>query len=184
MNTTTRATLTFVAGFCDTATFVHMKGVFSAHVTGNFVLFAVSLAKGFTPQDYLKIMTFPFFIGGIFLATLLYARVCERYNKKFGVVALLCWQSLLFTLCSVALLWGHFRTWDDRSVYALEVCVTLCLVIALASQNTIHRFVKVPLSTVMTGTVMNTTAGLTEKYLLKKVIGECKIFCVNVLRMI
>lgn len=35
--------LAFVAGFLDASTFVSEFGVFSAHVTGNFILFAISL---------------------------------------------------------------------------------------------------------------------------------------------
>jgi uncharacterized membrane protein YoaK (UPF0700 family) len=35
--------LSLIAGFADTATFIHLSGLFSSHVTGNFVLLAASL---------------------------------------------------------------------------------------------------------------------------------------------
>lgn len=38
--------LAFLAGFVDTAAFIHMSGLFVAHVTGNFVLLGAALATG------------------------------------------------------------------------------------------------------------------------------------------
>jgi uncharacterized membrane protein YoaK (UPF0700 family) len=48
----------------------------------------------------------------------------------------------------------------------VDVVVILGLVIAMATQNVIHHFIPGPMTTIMTGTVMNTTASLTEKYIL------------------
>ena len=44
--------------------------------------------------------------------------------------------------------------------------ITLLLVTAMAMQNSIHRFIEGPMTTVMTGTVMNTTARLMNRYVL------------------
>ncbi len=74
MRPATRLGLTLLAGYCDTVTFVQMHGVFSAHVTGNFVLFAAALGRGLEPQDYLKLWTFPVFIVAVSIATLAYVR--------------------------------------------------------------------------------------------------------------
>ncbi|MET1057588.1 MAG: DUF1275 family protein, partial [Pedobacter sp.] len=38
--------LTIIAGYCDTVTFVAADKIFSAHVTGNFIVFAYQLVKG------------------------------------------------------------------------------------------------------------------------------------------
>ena len=38
--------LSFVAGYVDTAGFLSLQGLFTAHVTGNFVTFGASLALG------------------------------------------------------------------------------------------------------------------------------------------
>ena len=35
--------LAFVAGYIDTATFLRVSELFSAHITGNFVVFAIAL---------------------------------------------------------------------------------------------------------------------------------------------
>jgi len=37
--------LALVAGYSDTATFMGANGTFSAHVTGNFIVFAAQAAK-------------------------------------------------------------------------------------------------------------------------------------------
>ena len=38
--------LTMIAGYCDTVTFVAADSIFSAHVTGNFIVFAYQIVKG------------------------------------------------------------------------------------------------------------------------------------------
>lgn len=162
MNPFVRQCLTFVAGFCDTVTFIHMGGVFCAHVTGNFVLFAASIARGIRSEDYLKIATFPVFVLGVVAATLL----VHRWKRTKGA-----WmRTLLAAVTSLTLVAG-FGSFS--SSYPVDVAVTLILVFALGMQNTIHHFVPGPMTTVMTGTVMNTTAGLTEKVFVKK-YGECE----------
>ncbi len=69
--------LAFVAGFVDTATFVGADGIFSAHVTGNFVLFAAALIRGLSGRDYLKLVSFPVFVVAVIITTYLY-----RYSRK------------------------------------------------------------------------------------------------------
>lgn len=59
--------IAFVAGFVDTATFLAARGLFSAHVTGNFVLFAVAAARGTQEIDYLKLFLFVPFLGAVAL---------------------------------------------------------------------------------------------------------------------
>jgi len=51
--------LAWVAGFCDTTTFVAGDSVFSAHVTGNFIVFAAQVASENNPiSSWLKLLTF------------------------------------------------------------------------------------------------------------------------------
>ncbi|WP_163024490.1 DUF1275 family protein, partial [Pseudomonas viridiflava] len=38
--------LTIIAGYCDSITFVAADKIFSAHVTGNFIVFAYQMIKG------------------------------------------------------------------------------------------------------------------------------------------
>jgi len=70
----------FLAGYVDTLGFTALFGLFTAHVTGNFVLIAVALADPGQTPTLLKLLAFPAFILGVAAARLLVAR-CERRGK-------------------------------------------------------------------------------------------------------
>jgi len=67
----------FLGGYVDTLGFIGLFGLFTAHVTGNFVLLGASLADPANIPSLLKILAFPAFIIGIAAARLLVAS-CER----------------------------------------------------------------------------------------------------------
>jgi uncharacterized membrane protein YoaK (UPF0700 family) len=166
MNPFTRLTLIFVAGFCDTASFIHMHGVFTAHITGNIVLFAASLARGLQETDYLKIIAFPVFMIGVVFATSIYGKVVkDETNHK----RLLLLMTSILILSALITNYFRFKT-GSSDLGGVDVAVIVALVMAMAIQNTIHHFIPGPMTTVMTGTVMNATAMFTEKYLLRRTI--------------
>jgi uncharacterized membrane protein YoaK (UPF0700 family) len=70
----------FLAGYVDTLGFIALFGLFTAHVTGNFVLIAVSLADPAQTPSLLKLLAFPAFILGVAAARLLVAH-CERSGR-------------------------------------------------------------------------------------------------------
>jgi uncharacterized membrane protein YoaK (UPF0700 family) len=74
------ASMGFLAGYVDTLGFVALFGLFTAHVTGNFVLIAASLADPAQTPSLLKLLAFPAFILGIAAARLLVVG-CERRGK-------------------------------------------------------------------------------------------------------
>ena len=155
-----RSLLALVAGFCDTATFIHMGGVFSAHVTGNFVLFAAALAQGVQGDDYLKIVTFPVFILGVTVAMLIAGRNASPLRK---VKRILLMMSLLLIIAATLALTGMHEL-PGLQLDNNDVLITMLVVFAMAMQNSIHRFIKGPMTTVMTGTVMNTTARFVSRH--------------------
>src|SRR6267154_879405 len=55
------ALLSFVAGFVDTAGFLGLQGLFTAHVTGNFVTLAATLVSG-THGVVGKLLALPEFV--------------------------------------------------------------------------------------------------------------------------
>jgi len=71
------ASMGFLAGYVDTFGFIALFGLFTAHVTGNFVLIAVSLADPTQTPSLLKLLAFPALILGVAACRLLVAR-CER----------------------------------------------------------------------------------------------------------
>lgn len=162
MGSLSRSLLALVAGFCDTATFIHMGGVFSAHVTGNFVLFAAALAKGVQGDDYLKIVTFPVFIFGVAVAMLIAGRKTSPRRK---VKRILLMMTLLLLVATTLAFTGSHEL-PGVQLDKDDVLITMLLVTAMAMQNSVHHFIEGPMTTVMTGTVMNTTARFINRHVL------------------
>lgn len=71
----------FLAGYVDTLGFIALFGLFTAHVTGNFVLIAVSMADPAQTPSLLKLLAFPAFILGVAAARLMVA-ACERRGSS------------------------------------------------------------------------------------------------------
>ncbi|MEW9583379.1 YoaK family protein [Paraburkholderia sp. DGU8] len=69
--------LALIAGYVDTLGFVALFGLFTAHVTGNFLLIGASLAHG-GHGLLIKWLAFPAFVAGIVLARMLDNRLLHR----------------------------------------------------------------------------------------------------------
>ena len=117
--------LAFVAGFVDTATFLRVSELFSAHITGNFVVFAISLVRGVRSVDWLKLIALPVFFIGVPLATFIYDRTQHKIRIVLALEA-----ALLLTVGSLELL---VRT----RVY--DAWLAMLLVLAMAVQNAAHQ---------------------------------------------
>lgn len=63
-------TLGFLAGYVDTLGFIGLFGLFTAHVTGNFVLIGRSVVEA-APEIFLKLLVFPVFMLFVAVARLL-----------------------------------------------------------------------------------------------------------------
>ena len=74
----TAALLAFTAGCIDTIGFVGMYGLFTAHVTGNFVLLGASIAEH-RSGVIAKLLALP-----VFIAAVAGARLYERSRKRRG----------------------------------------------------------------------------------------------------
>ena len=65
--------LSFLAGYVDTLGFIALFGLFTAHVTGNFILIGAALADPGHMSILLKLLAFPAFIAGVGVMPLLVA---------------------------------------------------------------------------------------------------------------
>jgi uncharacterized membrane protein YoaK (UPF0700 family) len=139
-----------------------MGGVFSAHVTGNFVLFAAALAQGVQGDDYLKIVTFPVFILGVAVAIVISGRNAAPLHKVKRILLMM----TLLLLVAAALAFSGKHASPSLQHGNADVLVTMLVVTAMAMQNSIHRFIEGPMTTVMTGTVMNATARFVGRHVL------------------
>ena len=74
----TGVSLSFLAGYVDTLGFIALFGLFTAHVTGNFILIGAAMADPNTSSPLLKYLAFPSFIAGVALGRLLIAASVRR----------------------------------------------------------------------------------------------------------
>jgi uncharacterized membrane protein YoaK (UPF0700 family) len=74
--------LSFLAGYVDTLGFIALFGLFTAHVTGNFILIGAGLASPVANPGHLtlllKLLAFPAFIAGVAAVPLLIAWSAPR----------------------------------------------------------------------------------------------------------
>jgi uncharacterized membrane protein YoaK (UPF0700 family) len=143
------ALMAFTAGFVDTATFVGLFGLFTAHVTGNFVLIGASLASD-RPGILGKLLAFPVFII-VVAATRMFLLLCER-RRCNATVPLLVGQIVFLSSLMIA---GILTSPIANADAPLSILVGMLGVTAMAIQNVASRSVfsaHAP-TTVMTGNV-------------------------------
>jgi uncharacterized membrane protein YoaK (UPF0700 family) len=151
--------LSLNAGYVDTAGFLALQGLFTAHVTGNFVTLGASLALG-TSGVVAKLLALPVFcvvvISARLLGTLLSNRTAPVFEILIGIKLL-----LLIAGAALAIRFGPFHTGDSW-----EAIVTgMVLVAAMAIQNAVHRvhLGSAPPSTLMTGTTTQVMLDLADR---------------------
>jgi uncharacterized membrane protein YoaK (UPF0700 family) len=143
-----------VAGYCDTATFVAAKEIFSAHVTGNFIVFAYQVAKGSDATVWIKLITFPVFV----MAVMTGGFIAGRTGKAYMLLLL---QGILLTGTGLAVyLLQRMGIYNDNA--PMYSC-TMLIVFAMGMQNAFGRlFSKETFgpTTMMTGNVTQASLDL------------------------
>ncbi|WP_175946782.1 YoaK family protein [Burkholderia pyrrocinia] len=142
--------LAAVAGFVDTLSFVALFGLFTAHVTGNFVLIGAGVA-GFGQGVLLKLSVFPAFVCGV-VASSLIARALSARPAWQGARALHAVQAVLLLGFCAAGVWATPVTQSDSLPVLMAGFVGT---FAMGVQNAHPRVIAragVP-NTVMTGNV-------------------------------
>ena len=140
--------LSFNGGYVDTVGFLALQGLFTAHVTGNFVTFGAAMVEE-TSGVFAKLLTLPVFCATIILARFIAVRLgapAPTALKTMFAIKIV----LLSVAAALALSWGPFPDGDS----AEAIFAGMVLVCAMAIQNGAHRvhLAKTPPSTLMTGT--------------------------------
>lgn len=143
------ALMAFAAGFVDTCGFVALFGLFTAHVTGNFVLIGATLASP-RPGILAKLLAFPAFIL-VVAVTQLFLQRAKRGGRDPTLPALIA-EGVFLALFLAAGVWGSPVNDADS---AMAVTIGVLGVAAMAIQNTTSRtvFAELAPTTVMTGNV-------------------------------
>jgi uncharacterized membrane protein YoaK (UPF0700 family) len=143
--------LTFNGGYVDTAGFLALQGLFTAHVTGNFVTLGAALVQGST-GILAKMLALPVFCLVVVLVKLLSGHL-DRFTRS-ALQALLGVKTVLFgAAAALALVYGPVRGPFANGDAPVAVLTGMVLVAAMAIQNAVHRihFGKSPPTTLMTG---------------------------------
>lgn len=154
------AVLSVNAGYVDTIGFLALHGLFTSHVTGNFVTLGASLVNG-TSGATAKVLALPVFCATVFSIRLL------RYSvERVGLPVLgtlLVSQLVLLTLGAALAI--HHGAFPDADAWPALI-TGMALVIAMAIQNGFHRihFPNVPPSTIMTGTTTQAMLDLADLF--------------------
>jgi uncharacterized membrane protein YoaK (UPF0700 family) len=151
--------LSLTAGYVDTAGFLALQGLFTAHVTGNFVTLGASLALG-TSGAFAKLLALPVFcivvIASRWFGTLLSHRSAHPFVPLLVIKVL-----LLVAGASLAIHFGPFHDGDSWQA----ITTGMVLVAAMAIQNAVHRvhLGSSPPSTLMTGTTTQVMLDIADR---------------------
>src|SRR5271169_6242994 len=141
-------------GYVDTAGFLALHGLFTTHVTGNFVTLGAALVLG-TGGAFAKLLALPMFCI-VVIATRLASVALAASTPGAGVPALRALVGIKVALlvlgAGLAIGLGPFKSGDGWAA----LLTGMTLVAAMAIQNAIHRIhmSAAPPTTIMTG---NTT---------------------------
>ena len=149
--------LAAVAGYCDTVTFVTADTIFSAHVTGNFVVFAYQFISAQDANAWIKLITFPTFILAVMVGGRLSGGLIS--GRKLLLI-----EGLV--LLATGITWWLLNLFFNQpsGIYLLVMCV----VFAMGLQNAFNKIFPKEIygpTTMMTGNV--TQASLDFGNLLK-----------------
>jgi len=147
MKLTLPTLLSFNGGYVDTAGYLALQGLFTAHVTGNFVTIGAALVFG-TSGIVAKLMALPVFCVVIIVTRLVSFNLPARWPILETMLSL---KLLLLVVAAVlAIAMGPFANGDG----APAIMVGMTLVSAMAIQNAAQRIHlgAAPPTTLMTGT--------------------------------
>jgi uncharacterized membrane protein YoaK (UPF0700 family) len=147
MKPTLPTLLSFNGGYVDTVGYLSLQGLFTAHVTGNFVTIGAALVFG-TSGVIAKLLALPVFCIVIIATRLISFNLPPRWPVLETMLTL---KLLLLLVAAVlAIATGPFANGDG----AAAVIMGMTLVSAMAIQNAAHRIHMgtAPPTTLMTGT--------------------------------
>jgi uncharacterized membrane protein YoaK (UPF0700 family) len=147
--------LSFNGGFVDTAGFLGLQGLFTAHVTGNFVTLGAALVFG-THGVIAKVLALPEFALVVALARLLGSALRARGADALRVLLVL----KVICLLAFFVLAVSFGPFPDSDAPA-ALLTGFAGIAAMAIQNAVQRvhYAAIPPTTLMTG---NTTQAVLD----------------------
>ncbi|MGS2737920.1 YoaK family protein [Sinomicrobium sp. M5D2P17] len=153
--------LSFVGGATDTLGFSLLYQIFTAHVTGNFVLIGSSFARSGESDQLLwaQLSVLPVFFITVTTATVVIPKKITLKTTRFFLGTQACFLSLFFIV-------GALFNNDINNLKAMLIAAPAVIAMALQNMYSKTLFTKLPFTTVMTGNV--TKIAMDIGYILKK----------------
>jgi uncharacterized membrane protein YoaK (UPF0700 family) len=150
--------LSINGGYVDAAGFLALHGLFTTHVTGNFVTLGASLVLG-TSGAFAKLLALPIFCIVVFATRLLSVALIAKRLPAFRTILGLK-VTLLSVAAALALVFGPFPDGDGWAA----LLTGMALVAAMAIQNAIGRIHlgALPPTTIMTGNTIQIMIDLAD----------------------
>lgn len=126
--------MAFVGGFVDAVGFVALAHVFTGHVTGNTVLFAIDIAEGTWRRGFHRVIAILMFLLGVGLGAILNEEILRRGIRSRFAPAFTLEAILLAGLMVGGGAFGHVATSQARPAWKLYALVSLAAT-ALGLQN-------------------------------------------------
>jgi uncharacterized membrane protein YoaK (UPF0700 family) len=147
MRPTVPTLLSFNGGYVDTVGYLSLQGLFTAHVTGNFVTIGAALVFG-TSGLAAKLLALPVFCVVIIATRFISFKLPARWPALETMLTTKLLLLLVAALLAIAM--GPFANGDG----APAIILGMTLVSAMAIQNAVHRIhlSAAPPTTLMTGT--------------------------------
>jgi uncharacterized membrane protein YoaK (UPF0700 family) len=150
--------LGLIAGSTDTISFLGMKGLFTAHITGDLVVLATRLVTG-DSATLAFMLALPVFILSLLLTSLLANRL--RRSGIATLVPLLSLELLLLLVCLALCITCHPR-FDDGSAVGLTVGMFGVAAMAVQSALVQLSLSNTPSTAVMTTNMTSLVVALAE----------------------
>jgi uncharacterized membrane protein YoaK (UPF0700 family) len=125
--------LSYVAGYADTSTFIGADKLFSAHVTGNFVILPYEIVTHQLAGSWLKLIAFPVFILAVFISTriIIHASDDRKAINRFMIL-----EGILLILSGL-ISWIYKNQNTNTLINGL---IPMLVVFAMGLQNAFGRF--------------------------------------------
>lgn len=149
-----------IAGYVDTAGFLALLWIFTAHVTGNLVVAGAALAHERTENVAIRLALIPMFVLAVIIAVAVERRERARHRPPlFALLVLETGGLAAFTALGIAL--EHHVATDAWALLA----VSATGVFAMGVQNALARLaIAGPPTTVMTGNLTQLSIDLAETF--------------------
>jgi uncharacterized membrane protein YoaK (UPF0700 family) len=118
--------LAATAGYCDTVTFVSASQLFSAHVTGNFIVFAYDIINHANISAWLKLISLPVFIIAVITGGFIAAR-----SAKASTILL--FEGILLSISGIA--WMALSATEITDTKLTSYIIAMGIVFSMGLQN-------------------------------------------------